>query len=399
MTLEKIKLIFTKAFKFLFITLLFGCELVVDVDVPYEKGLTLNSFFTPDSTFMVQLAVNRFVLDENDFQKIENGVVKIYEDDQLIETLMHVGNGVYKSPNRKPIEGKRYKVIAETKNLGAVTGQFFLPSAVKIFSIECDHQPNYFSTKPHELFTASIKIKLKIDDPANSQDYYEIFLQTRKTIWNPQTQQEDIIWSPAVVDAYDASSQNHISENGSLLINDILFNGKTGEIDFKTIYRYNFVSLSNPAPYLLPPLKITLRTVSSDYYKYLSTSQLQDKITGDPFAQPVNVHSNIENGFGIFAGYSETIVEYIWPLQVIDGFSSMNGRAGDHIIINGRNFHLYDYFNIAFNGFPQLIPAQILSRSENQIEVVVPQGASTGPISTFSNGGKVVSSLNFEVLP
>jgi len=48
----------------------------------------------------------------------------------------------------------------------------------------------------------------------------------------------------------------------------------------------------------------TLSSVSEDYYKYNVTLAKYEQTQGDPFAQPVQVYSNIENGFGIFGGYS-----------------------------------------------------------------------------------------------
>ncbi|MFT6867249.1 MAG: hypothetical protein ACJA08_002089 [Cyclobacteriaceae bacterium] len=53
-----------------------------------------------------------------------------------------------------------------------------------------------------------------------------------------------------------------------------------------------------------------IKKVSEEYYKYEQTSQLQFDIGGDPFSQPVPVFNNIENGFGIFAGYNGNSVKY-----------------------------------------------------------------------------------------
>ncbi len=51
-----------------------------------------------------------------------------------------------------------------------------------------------------------------------------------------------------------------------------------------------------------------LRTLSSDQYHYLRTLQLQEFNEGDSFSEVVPVYNNIENGFGIFAGYSSDSV-------------------------------------------------------------------------------------------
>jgi hypothetical protein len=49
-------------------------------------------------------------------------------------------------------------------------------------------------------------------------------------------------------------------------------------------------------------LTIELHTVTEAYYLYRFTQRQQDWIDGDPFAEPAQVQTNIENGYGIFAG-------------------------------------------------------------------------------------------------
>lgn len=46
-------------------------------------------------------------------------------------------------------------------------------------------------------------------------------------------------------------------------------------------------------------MTLYLRKVSHSYYQYKETKHLQDKLSGDPFAEPVPVYNNIENGVGI----------------------------------------------------------------------------------------------------
>jgi hypothetical protein len=52
--------------------------------------------------------------------------------------------------------------------------------------------------------------------------------------------------------------------------------------------------------------KMSLRSLSSAYYNYRVTYNLQQETKGDPFAQPVQVFNNIQNGYGIFAAFSQS---------------------------------------------------------------------------------------------
>jgi hypothetical protein len=49
---------------------------------------------------------------------------------------------------------------------------------------------------------------------------------------------------------------------------------------------------------------VVLLSVSESYFRYLKATEFQENNEDNPFATPVQVYNNIENGLGIFAGYS-----------------------------------------------------------------------------------------------
>lgn len=55
----------------------------------------------------------------------------------------------------------------------------------------------------------------------------------------------------------------------------------------------------------------TLISLDEHLYKYLTTSILQRELHGDPFSEPINYYSNIENGYGVFGAerYSTVIMD------------------------------------------------------------------------------------------
>ena len=64
------------------------------------------------------------------------------------------------------------------------------------------------------------------------------------------------------------------------------------------------------APHPLSPCKtglalfgeIRLVNTSEAYFNYLKSFNMYQRASGNPFATPVQVYSNVENGMGIFAG-------------------------------------------------------------------------------------------------
>jgi hypothetical protein len=137
-----------------------------------------------------------------------------------------------------------------------------------------------------------------------------------------------------------------------IFLRDVLFNNGEGIVSFKT-------STSNTEFY--PSIIVTLRTISEDFYNYKITGSLHDNSSGNPFAQPVNVYKNIENGFGIFAGYSESnfTIGKISQRPVIRSITPLKGRPGDHVIITGENFG--DGFSyVIFKGTPYLVEGSVM---------------------------------------
>jgi hypothetical protein len=56
-------------------------------------------------------------------------------------------------------------------------------------------------------------------------------------------------------------------------------------------------------------LNLRIVSMSSDFYNFAVSYKQQRQNSGNPFAEPVVVHSNIQHGAGIFAGYAVTEVE------------------------------------------------------------------------------------------
>src|SRR5688572_21613606 len=102
--------------RYLIIFLVFficACEVVVDMDVPFEgEQLVVNSFVCPDSLWSASISLNRYILadERNPHKKVENATVTIHDENGLVATLQHVGNGRYGSQTEKPQAGKQYTI-------------------------------------------------------------------------------------------------------------------------------------------------------------------------------------------------------------------------------------------------------------------------------------------------
>lgn len=273
-----------KYLSFVIITLVFvSCEKYIDMKIP-DKGRkpVINCMFYNDSAFTVQIYESRFILDDADFQLVENAVVTIRENETIIDTLVYNNNGYYKSSHLIPQIGENYK-IATICNGQTAESEGNIPVKQIISQIDT----LALSSQNGDYF----RFNVKINDPANETNYY--LLKIEKLNVDYYYNKLQIVFVNSDDPSLDAQWQ------GAYIVNDNLFNGKIKtfplDIDFSNLYNYNNDSIK---------FYISLYSISKDFYLYAITSQAQTSNNGSPFSEPILVFNNIKNGYGIFAGAS-----------------------------------------------------------------------------------------------
>lgn len=285
-------------------TLLFGCELVVDVEVPLERRrLTLNSFFTPDSVWKANIVLSRHILDNAEsYDSVTNANIVIYQDGVPIQALTHIGYGEYRSATGNILPGTTYEIRADVPGYSSVRSKSSVPTPVRIKDLNVTFEQT-------DSWSQEAIFSFKFNDLPNEANYYEVKLlvHRKNKYFNGMDTIESVYEGSAYIESEDPAiqSENNGFHDG-LIFKDILFEGKEVTVKFKTYLGRSYPSgNSEEVTY-----KVYLRTLSEDYYLYMTTASLQEYTSGDPFAQPVTVYNNIENGFGVFAGYGEDAITY-----------------------------------------------------------------------------------------
>jgi|TARA_Y100000992_G_scaffold154987_1_gene103523 hypothetical protein len=278
-----------------------SCEKVIpfegDVNTP---KLVINSVFESDSTFKVHVSSSRSVIDTASFNNIDDAIVTIKDgNENIIETLNHVENGFYKGQTF-PQENQTYILEVNHPNYANITASDSLPSPITINSVDT-------STIIDPINGNRLQISMNFDDPENTQNYYLIetySVNEYLVIKNSDTTEYELDTTKQFMVLTDEVFQNGGSpwrEQG--LFNDLLFNGqnKTLELEIPNDswsgsedgYDWSYQTLT---------LRLYLHNITLSYYYYRTSLELFQNASGNPFAQPVQVFSNVENGFGVFAG-------------------------------------------------------------------------------------------------
>lgn len=80
---------------------------------------------------------------------------------------------------------------------------------------------------------------------------------------------------------------------------------------FENISRYNTQSgtyKSEKIPDSEKVIRVQLSNISKEFYDYQKSLSEHNRSDDNPFAEPVQVYTNVKNGFGCVAGYNRTEV-------------------------------------------------------------------------------------------
>ena len=278
-----------------------SCEKVIpfEGDVTVSK-LVINSIFESDSTFKVHVSSSRSVVDTASFLNIEDADVKILNNDgNIVDVLNHINNGFYMGQTY-PEENKTYYLEVKHPNYTNITSLDSLPAPININSIDT-------TTVIDPINGDRIQINLNFDDPSNFQNYY--LLETYAVseyilVEGIDTLEHEIDTAQQNMILTDVVFQNGGSPwRDQGLFNDLLFNGQNKVLEFEIpFYDESGYEDGYNWSYKISGIRIYLHNISKSYYYYRTSLELYQNTSGNPFAQPVQVYSNIENGFGIFAG-------------------------------------------------------------------------------------------------
>jgi hypothetical protein len=270
-------------------------EQVVKVDIPeHEPRLALNAiFFSDDEALSVLVSNSVGILDTNSFQDFKTADVRLLKDGQLLGDFFYEqGNGYYINTLDVPIGNEEavYQLEAAVESDGFPTASAVqtMPRLPELGAVTVEKEGTIDDSGERV-----DEVVIEIVDAPGEEAYYAI--QAYVAVDNSE---------PFQVSLY---SNNPISlqanrSNLGLILSDASFDGSTYTLNAYSygIYPYEI------GEGLDVSLTIVLANLTRDTYLYVrSLSQYYDA-QGNPFAEPVTVYSNIEDGYGIF-GLGNTV--------------------------------------------------------------------------------------------
>lgn len=286
----------------LMVGLMVSCELILDIELPQQpEKLVVNSIIMTDCVMSVEVRHSIGILDtvRSIFEPVLNANVTISDEfGNMTRLEMNSDdiNNYYRFAYRAkscPVPGNTYTLSVNAPGFESIESKTRVPDLVKNIQVSIDsiNSANF-----------NIIFNIKFSDDPTQRNYYETYyLEKLKRSYT-----------------YTNSNGETLTHSDTTWYRTRIYYEYTDPQDYKSLfsdtYCNNECSLKGTAidyygyggGYEILEVKIEILNINPDYYEYLTTGHLQGSSYNDPTAQPVQVYNNINNGYGIFSGFSKS---------------------------------------------------------------------------------------------
>ena len=317
-----------KAILFFLAVGLLSCTKEIDFPLPsQENELVLNGLLHPDHAIQISLTTTLpLSTGGSNFPLVDNAIVKLYENDAMVGSLTFQ-DSIY-TVDYRPKVGHTYTVEAAVPGYPIVRASDKVPPPPEVAICFREDTAGIY------MYANSI-LDINIADPPTETNAY--WLETFSSYYTnrvcslgedgyttcEETDQLRLVETKGTY--YESFSTipdrfNSFVDNTSggvtaydlyVRIDDATLDGEI--ISFNIALRSDYNSLS-ASPLDSASFQLNVLSSSRAYDRYLKSSvthYLAFEFFEDPnpFAEPVKIYSNVENGTGIFAAYNSTTLE------------------------------------------------------------------------------------------
>ena len=277
---------------------------VIQVDAEkHESLVTLNGNLTDqDTVYQVLVSNSLGIIDTSSYTFFDDATVELFEGNNLIANFnFNAASFLYefKDVASLPlVAGNDYTLKVDVPNYPAVEVTQKMPSAIEIESSEID-----LGGGVDQYGEQSDVLTLSFTDNAATEDYYELAIEVVSfyidTYVDPVTGEiiNDTVRNEYLTYLEPDGFTAERGPNGVVVFNDKLFNGN--KYTLRTLGY--FPTMGNGQGLENSKITAKLTSITADRYYYQVSYGKYYEADGNPFAEPVIIHENVNNGHGIFS--------------------------------------------------------------------------------------------------
>lgn len=284
--------------------LFLACEEPVTLDLgEVMPEVVVNGVFTNHQSFHIVLTKSNPLLLNESTEYIDNAkVVILGADNKVLGVLAYQEDAFlpsYQLEGLVPSLESFYQLSIELPDYPSLSAMDYLPKPVPLKKISVD--TIHFGTDvPINILHIGVAFK----DPGGSQrNFYHLRLFheeiTGRTRPDGFQEYDDSHLLPLPISSIPTNMPKATFDRDQI---GILFSDEDIDNQMVQLELIAKINELEAGPY--PKIVGELRSVSENYYQYYTSLARQEESKDRPFAEPVSVFSNIENGLGIFAGFS-----------------------------------------------------------------------------------------------
>lgn len=260
---------------------------IVEIDIPeHESKLAVTTVIgDTDRELRVLVSNSIGIRDERSDFSVSNAQVQLFRDGQLFESLPYQpDNQYYEIVLQDSVlsHGSTFHLEASTPDYPRVSAVQIMPHPVSISKVEIE----LGGTVDFEGYRVD-ELIVEFQDPPGEKNYYGLALEGQEMI----IVNGDTIWGGITqyLESTDPSFTPVYNTPYTIIFSDAGFNGKKARIN---CYTYSNLRAFKG--------EVLLYHLTEDLYQYNRSVVLYENAIDNPFAEPVTVHNNIENGYGLF---------------------------------------------------------------------------------------------------
>ena len=312
-----------------------SCEQSIEVKLPsVDEKIAVKGLFSTDKILSLKISHSKHIFDTTSTFHLDNVVVDFYENKTFIETLENTGS-IYRGLKFvstfgfKCNEKSTYSINVYATGFGTAFAENTIPEPIQILIVDTStviaELPDWYfgHLGPYNQIRPLLECRIRFNDLPDVQNYYTLQVETQSLELTIDSLGNNI-WSYTGTEQLPYVSYDQIVE--LLLINE---DAKCG---WECLYYYNQVCFSDKLidgedyelvilldkELLKGKTYFKLYSLSREYYFYKKSVMQSFDSQLDPFAEPVQIYTNIQNGVGIFAGASVSVdSSIVFPLPDI----------------------------------------------------------------------------------
>jgi hypothetical protein len=278
---------------------------------PIQESLVPNAYLNNIFADIITVNKTKPVTDPSLIQQVNNAVITIFENDvqkdiyQVDSTFNGFNFTPYYKTSLLPKPGNRYRLEVKAAGFPDAQATDTMPQitqikAVKTGKVVFKKINLEFGGGGASIEDSFVEVKLTIPDVLG-KDYYRILIDSKVNafggqIFDRQILTNDILFQDIQNIGIIAQGSDRLINCGAKYFNDALFDGQS-----RDVYIYLPQGGQN-SPFfekLEGRIYFTLQHHSRSSYLHNTSLANYEQINGNPFAQPVLIHSNFTGGFGI----------------------------------------------------------------------------------------------------